>query len=488
MPRYRIIVIIIVFCGVLYSQANSPNKLLNLRTDIQSILDDPNFSHAIWGVEIRSLKTGETLFKINSDKLFIPASNQKLFITSSALLLLGSQYKYHTNFYVNGQIVNGVLYGDLLIQGSGDPTVEIDEKSGKSVFKNWADSLKQKGIKKITGNLIGDDGAFEETTLGEGWQWDLNNYWFAAPFGALSFNQNSEKVILEYTVESLPVKLIYDATTSPNTFVNKVRSLPNLSRASIEYSKDPCSNIVTLFGGFPKKDSPFEVRIAIDNPTDYFLSNLKHYLKQNGIDISGDIVDASFQVTDTDYKEMKMLFIHKSPELKEIVTKINKLSNNFYAEQLFRTLGFEFYGFGSAENGVKAIKDLLKTMGINPENLSLVDGSGISRLNLVTPKQIVNLLSYMYVSGEFDSFFESLPIAGTDGTLSDRMRKTSAEGNVRGKTGFMENVMALSGYLKTAEGEPVAYSIMINNYRVPSSLAIYTQNLICQRITNFSRK
>jgi len=167
--------------------------------------------------------------------------------------------------------------------------------------------------------------------------------------------------------------------------------------------------------------------------------------------------------------------------------EMNKSSNNFYAEQILKTIGFEENDFGTVDNGVRACKNLFNDMGINSESMIMADGSGLSRLNLVTPRQIVNLLTYMYKHEEFEKYYESLPIAGVDGTMTDRMKRTVAENNVHAKPGFNEFVSSLSGYLKTTSGEPIVFSIIVNNYLTPPALANYIQDNVCQRLINFNR-
>jgi len=185
---------------------------------------------------------------------------------------------------------------------------------------------------------------------------------------------------------------------------------------------------------------------------------------------------------------MQALFKYYSPELKEIIKVINKNSQNFFAEQLMKTIGLEIENYGSIENGVLACNDIFKDMGIDPENIVIVDGSGLSRLNYVTPMQVVSLLSYMFKSENFIPFFNSLPIAGVDGTLGNRMKNTKAAGNVRAKTGFIGNVRSLSGYAYTGDNEPVAFSVIVNNFNVPVKLAENIQDLVCIRLANFKRK
>jgi len=188
-----------------------------------------------------------------------------------------------------------------------------------------------------------------------------------------------------------------------------------------------------------------------------------------------------------DFDNLIPLYSHRSVQLKYILKEMNKNSNNFYAEQILKTIGLEENDFGSIENGVNACIKYFNQMGINMDNLVMADGSGLSRLNLVTPRQIVNLLTFMYKHEEFDKFYDSLPIAGVDGTLLDRMKKTVAENNVRAKPGYSDNVSSLSGYLKTISGEPLVFSMIVNNFLTPPIFANYIQDSVCQRLINFSR-
>ena len=185
--------------------------------------------------------------------------------------------------------------------------------------------------------------------------------------------------------------------------------------------------------------------------------------------------------TSLNYQKMKKFYTTYSPPLKEIIKVINKNSQNFFAEQLLKTIGLEKEGYGTVTNGVKE-------MGINPESMVLVDGSGLSRLNYVTPKQFVTLLNYMYKSKYFIPFYNSLSIAGVDGSLGNRLQNTKAKDKIRAKTGYLEGVRSLTGYAFTLDNEPVAFSIIANNFNVPVKLAENIQDLVCLRLANFKRK
>jgi D-alanyl-D-alanine carboxypeptidase/D-alanyl-D-alanine-endopeptidase (penicillin-binding protein 4) len=466
------------------------NATAELRNHLDDLFNDSNFSGASWGVLIKSLKTGEILYKRNADKFFIPASDVKLFTTSAALLLLGENYRYKTRFYAEGEIYKGTLYGNLIIQGSGDPTISNRYIAGDvdTIFSAWCDSLKSKGIFRIAGNLLGDDDGFDEKGYGTGWMRDYEYAWFAAPSGALSFNNNVINIYIKPTSKDLPASVTIEPNVKNLYFINKVLTSENSDKNSIQIIKNRKNDVITIKGNIGETDIPKTEYIAVEDPTEYFVSVFESVLKKHDIVLEGYAIDADKEAHAIDYSETTKLFEHKSVQLKEIVKEINKNSNNFYSEQLIKTIGLEINNYGSIENGVKATRKVFEKMGINIDNLLLSDGSGLSRLNLVTPKQIVNLLSYMYKSSGYKNFYNSFPIAGRDGTLQNRMKNTVAENNVRGKPGLLNSVSAISGYLTTIEDEPIVFSIIANNYLVPSSFAQYIQDTALVRLINFSRK
>jgi len=471
------------------SQSSGFFSLNELRNQLDDTFADPNFNNAVWGVFVKSLKTGDVIYKKNQDKLFIPASLMKLFTSASSLLLLGSDFSYQTDIYSDGVIENGILKGNLIIRGSGDPTISgrFTEKENEQIFNDWADTLLNKGIKIIEGNIIGDDNIFDDLGLGNGWSWDLQNKWFAAPSGALSFNENLIEITVAPSKINFPADLSFSPSTRLFSFANKIITVEDGYNEDIEIYKKPGSEIFTLVGTIKENSNPVKVFAPVDNPTQFSVSVFKDILESKGIVLDGYPADIDEINIELNYREYELLFSHISYSMKDIIYELNKKSNNFYAEQLLKTLGHEIYNYGTTENGVKACKELFKVMGINPENMVYADASGLSRLNLITPKQVVNLLEYMYKSDEFNSFYESLPIAGMDGTLAARMKKTKAEGKVRAKPGLLSGVRALAGYLKTADNEPFAFSIIVNNYLVPSNLANYIQDLVCLKLVNFSR-
>jgi D-alanyl-D-alanine carboxypeptidase/D-alanyl-D-alanine-endopeptidase (penicillin-binding protein 4) len=465
------------------------NSLNELREQLDDSFNDPNFNHAFWGVLVKSLKTGEIIYKRNADKLFNPASNTKLFTSAAALSLLGSDFVYQTNLYANGIIKNNKLAGDLIIQGSGDPTISNRFFNGTvtSIFETWADSLISKGITEISGNLYGDDASFDNFGSGRGWLLDNESAWFSAPSGALSFNDNTLMIEVKPTEINFPAEIKVIPNTKYVTVMQKVLTVDTNSEQSIKISRLSGSNLISVNGKI-KKDSKLVVEyVSIADPTLFFLTVLREVFEQKGISVKGKISSISISEKIILAENLSLLFTHESVPLHMIVKELNKNSNNFYAEQILKTIGLEVYNYGSAENGAKASKELFATMGINPDNIIMVDGSGLSRLNLVTPRQIVNLLTFLYSSDQFNPFYNSLPIGGVDGTLANRMKRSSAENNVRAKAGFNENVSSLSGYLKTIGGETLVFSIIINNFLATPNLVNYIEDNVCNRLVNFVR-
>lgn len=456
---------------------------------MDDIFNDPNFSNANWGVVIQSLETGEYLYKRNENKFFVPASNLKLFTSAAALILLGGDYRFETNLYLNGSVDGSILIGDLVVQGDGDPTVSgrFYNNDVFKVYKNWADSLLDKGIDEITGNLIGDDNHFDNQGLGDGWAWNYESYWYAAPSSAISFNDN----VVDITVSVDKESFIPQIKTTPNTkyviVINDVTSVPNDSSTAIDVHRERGTNVVTVSGTIKRNDS-LKTFVTVNNPTQYAMVTLKDVLIRKGIEVNGYPIDVDDINATLNYETMKLLTTHYSPPLREIIKVVNKNSNNFYAEQLLKAIGLYVDNHGTSQNGIKGVLSVLPEMGINPESLLMEDGSGLSPNNFVTPRQFVNLLTYMYKSNHFIDFFNSLPIAGIDGTLGKRMSNSLAKGKLRAKTGYLSNVRSLSGYAFTADDEPIAFSIIVNNFNVPVKLAENLQDLVCLRLASLKRK
>ena len=465
------------------------DNINELRRDLEETFQDPNFSSAFWGVSIHSLQNGETLFNLNPDKLFTVGSVVKLYTTSTALLLLGPEYSYTTEFYTDGKIEDGILKGDLIIRGYGDPSIYYKKGNEQDRLNYWITKLKELEIEAIKGDIIGDDKLFEENTFYPGWLTDYQDNWFAPPTGSFSLNENSIEIVITPTKPKHLAEYYSNPASTTHEIINKIITVGKDEKTSLELLHKQGSEVVKLTGHISTEDEQQSLNISAKNSTQYFVTTFYNAMTENGIQVTGYPLEVdSEQNALIDDKRLMLLFKDSSEKLSTIVDRINKQSNNFFSEQLLKTIGYELYGYGSRENGIKGISNILEKMGINPESIALYDGSGLSYFNLVTPKQITKLLTYMYKSDAFESFYNSLALAGFSGTLADRMNKTNAENNFRGKTGSLENVKAIAGYIKTADGEPLVVSLIVNNFLVPSQLANYVHDKVCNRLANFKRK
>ena len=460
-----------------------------LRDSIAARFNDPAFSNAHWGVVIQSLKNGEVIYARNENKCFMPASNMKLFTTSAGLTALTPSFRYTTSLDANGSIVNGVLQGDLILRGSGDPTISGRYNGGKvtETFEQWADSLKVLGITEINGNLIGDDNCFDEEFYGDGWEAGYETDYYAAQFGGIVFNDNCVDVTVT-AGDSIGKKPII--TCVPNTgyvtFINETVTTAADSNSYISFLRERGTNRIHVRGNFPINKQAWKESIAIDNPTRFAVTVLKEVLEQKGIRITGTAFDIDELPQAPDTAKLHIA-TYVSPALDQILKTINKPSQNLYAEQLFRTTGLQKFGIGSARAALNAENLIFASWGMDTTKMEVIDGSGLSRLDLISPSNVIALLKGMHDGPFFTPFYESLPIAGVDGSIRNRMKGTKAENNVHAKTGFIGYVRALSGYVTSADGEMFMFSMIANNYTVSTLRAERIQNDVCVMLAGFSR-
>lgn len=453
--------------------------------------NDPQFENAHWGVLIKSLKTGEVIYSRNEKKMFMPASNMKLFTSSSAMMALGPDYRYVTTLVTKGEIKDSILRGDVIIVGSGDPTISGRYNEGKvtETFEQWADSLKILGIKEIQGNMIGDDNCFDDNFYGNGWSADYETDYYAAQISGISFNDNCVDIRV---VPSANIADICSVSVVPNTkyitIVNEtITAAVADSLNEIYFYRLRGTNTIYVRGKMSQGKDPWIESVAIDNPTLFTATVLKEVLESKGINVGGSVVDVDDQKDTLRYDGAKQLASFTSIPYSVIIRTINKPSQNFYTEQVFRTMGKEKYGTGAMRSGRAVAYPILASWGVDTVRLRYSDGSGLSRLDLITPSDIVSILEGMYKEKYFLPFYESLPIAGVDGSIKSRMKGTKAEGNVHAKTGYIGFVRALSGYVTSSDGEMFVFSMVANHYTVPTRMAESIQNDVCVLLAEFKR-
>ncbi len=469
-------------------------KLEELQQDINSIIENPDFANAMIGVAVQSIKSGEYLYKRNNTKNFIPASTMKLFTTGTGLEYLGEDFRFSTRLFLDGHIAdNGEFIGNIIIQGNADPSFSKSHGiNPQKILEDWAQALDSLNITSIKGNILGDANYLDDITYAPGWAWDDLSSAYSAQISALSFNDNviNLKITQGDSIGSPATISVYPENNYVRilNYINTTDS--KIPEESIVF-KEPNSNIIELYGAINYDTTESNViyrSVTVDNPVLFFLNQFKLAIENKNIRFRGALLDVNNWNEKLDYSNMQLVAEHYSPELKEIIKVINKKSSNINAELLLKTIGREFRGFGSTTNGLECVQDFLRKKGVSVANSSIVDGSGLSRLNIVSPKYMVNFLSAIYRSKHKDNFIASLAEPNQDGTLANRLKMTLAETKVKAKTGSMNHISNIAGYITTRDGETLAFAIMINNYTVPRSLAENLQDLILMRLAGFSRK
>ena len=469
---------------------NDMPPLDQLRDKIAYLVDDPNLFNAQVGVYIESLESDETVFARNEHKLFISASNMKIFTTATALLKFGPNFRYKTGVYHSQNVSDGILHGDLIIRGSGDPSLASRfSASGDSraFFYQWADRLKSKGISQIDGDIIGDASYFQAEPLGYGWQWDDEPFWYSAQISALTFNDNCIDVtVLAGAQPGEPPVVRFSPPTSYFTVDNSAVTTTADSIRTLFLTRPRLENKLLVRNQIPLNKPKYSESISVEQPALFFIHVLREVMEESGIKVRGNLRTVH-TVGEINYTGTSQLFTHVSPPLSEIITAVCKRSQNLYAEQLLITIAAEYGDNATAAEGVRVVKSTLYGMGVAENEFVMHDGSGLSRMNLISPNTVGQLLRYMARHRDFQYFYDSLPIAGVDGTLRRRMEMTPAQGKVRAKTGYVSFARNLSGYVQSADGETFIFSILVNNYLHPTPAINLLQDRLCILLANFKR-
>jgi PBP4 family serine-type D-alanyl-D-alanine carboxypeptidase len=470
------------------------NSLQELRHDLDALIESPDMSNAIIGACVQSIETGEMFYRLNESKNLIPASTIKIVTTIAALDYFGPDFRFQTNMYLDGVInENGEYHGNVIIRGSGDPTMsEFFYAEPIKIIESFAKQLDSLGISTIKGNIIGDDTYFDNIYYGPGWSWDDFMYPFSSQINALSINDNSISLVITQgdSVNSLSKYSVIPKNNLARIYNYVMTSEPD-KITDIITARDFKSNYIEIYGNIAydstKKRTHIQ-NIAIDNPTMFFLELFKTSLSKFRIRHNGALLPISMAQNPIFYTNLSPVYTHVSPPLSEILKVVNAESHNFCAEMLLKTLAKETQGEGSFDKGTDYLLKYLKSNSITSDNIRIVDGSGLSRFNLFTPRNFVTLLSNIYRSNYREQFVKTLAEPGEEGTLLRRMKRSRAENNVRAKTGSMNNISAICGYVTTRDKEVLAFSIMMQNFTAPMTTAQNLQDLILMRLSSFSRK
>ena len=472
MRRFNSVIIFLFL--ILFAFPNfSSAQYRKLKRKINRIVSDENLKDGFAGILIYDLSRNRTVYSYNSEKLFTPASNQKILTTAAALYFLPKNYEFSTYVRITGPVVDSVLYGDIVIKGTGDPLFTTDD-----LFA-LVDSVKRVGIKLVKGKLIGDVGWCDSLYFGSGWMWDDAYYGFMPYLSPLILNKARLKIEVKPTKPNRLASVNFLDSLSDFPLANYVLTIKeDSSNFDVYRNYLKHKNSFYSDGFISASAKPDTSTLNIINPDLYFLRTFRKICKNNNIKITG----ATELRRNVPYVSELFGISHS---LDSVIVETNKESENINAEMLLRALAAEYYGEpATAQNGIKMIDSLISLSGNTPRNFILVDGSGLSRYNLISPKLIVDVFKFLRKKSpqKFNALINSFPVAGLDGTLQKRMTNGKAFKNVQAKTGTMTAVSALSGIVKNRRGRKFLFSMMMQNYSAKTSSIRKLQDKICESL------
>lgn len=434
---------------------------------------------------MHSLSRDERLFELNARSLLVPASAAKMVSAATAAEAVGWDYRFETTLRGTGPVVDGTLRGDLLVVGSGDPSIGGRGGDDLSVL---VDGLKARGITRIDGRVIGDDDAVEEPRPQLAWAWDDLGYTTGAIFGALNLAENRMGVtIWPARFEGGPTTLEVEPQAASRPLANRTVTGPAGSIQLMWPEQRPGETFLTVAGSIPAGAAPARLAVSTGNPTFWFASVLRTSLQRAGIDVTGEAFDIDDVMPKPDATAAAALFAYRSQPLSALVQPLLKESINLYGEAAMR-LNAPRGAFPTNDAALDGLRARLASWGIAPEMQQLVDGSGLSRRDVIAPEALLIVLRRMHDAGADSPLVAGLPVAGVDGSLASRMMGTAAQGNVRAKTGTMSNIRTLAGYVTTREGEPLAFVIMVNNFEGSGAAALQAIDAIAVKLAEFRRQ
>jgi serine-type D-Ala-D-Ala carboxypeptidase/endopeptidase (penicillin-binding protein 4) len=453
---------------------------------IQQLVNDPVMQHGQVGICIMDVQTGQIFGSHNRDMSLIPASNMKIVTTAAALKILGSDFTFRTDLQYEGDIKDSVLYGNIVIKGYGDPTLGSPLFDSIASFSMLLDSfslkIKALGINKIQGKVIGDGSAFEKAAAVSTWLWeDMGNYYGAGPSG-LNIHENLYYLnFIQNPSVGTPPSVLGTTPHVPDfKMYNEVNSAAGGGDNANIYAA-PYARTGIVSGTIPAGNGNFDIKGTLPDPPYLIAWHLRKTLREKGISVLDSATTQIFlEQNNIPTQTRKTFYSWHSPDLAAIVKRANLQSVNLYCEAMVRTLAFQQTGFGSNDKGTDIIKQFWQSKGINTEGFFMLDGSGLSPRNGITPYQLVSMLRTVSADNVwFTPFFNSLPEAGTTGTMKGMFRSyPSVFGRLRAKSGTISRVRAYSGYATTLEGRQIVFSILLNNFTC-------SQNEIRKRLEKF---
>lgn len=461
--------------------ADEPATLAALRTQIDAHIGESRFAGAAWGISVVSLDTGNVVYTHDADHLLQPASTAKLYTAALTLSELGAGYRIPTRLLAGSDIKHGRLDGPLILYGMGDPTLGADAST-----LDWADrlaaQLAARGVHHVHGDLIADDTYFASPSMGTGWEAIDLQSWFAVPSSALSVQENEfDLMVSAGHTPGTPAQLTVDPSDAMPPLVSSLRTERPHTRNDINLYRAPGDTTLYAFGSIAQRSPPQHFRLSVADPARQAGQELLQALAKHGVSVDGHLETVHWPRSSEALRANTNVVAEvQSPPADAILRSGLKRSQNLYLQNLLLIAGAQAQaramqtptpptGFITTEAwGIKALRELLERIGIAPSASLLEEGTGLSRRDLTTPDAMVRLLVFLAAQPYAETLRDALPIAGVDGTLIGRMRRTPAANNVHAKTGSMAYVHCLAGYVTSAAGERLAFAIMLNNYDAPA--------------------
>jgi D-alanyl-D-alanine carboxypeptidase/D-alanyl-D-alanine-endopeptidase (penicillin-binding protein 4) len=452
-----------------------------------------------WGLLIVDAATGETLYEKNADKYFVPASNMKLLTTALALDTLGADYRFRTTVETNGTIsADGKLLGNLILVGRGDPnlsnrkfpfdTKEEFDGPPERVLSELADLVVAHGVKEISGDVVGDDSYFPRERYPDGWEIDDMVWEYGAAISAIVVDDNTVSLTLTPGEKAGDVvQAVLEPAEQEFVVKNEVATISAKEKGELRLTREPGANTVLVSGTLPAKSAPRKLVLAIQEPAQHAAALLAKLFAERGVKVDGK--SCAQHDPDPSERTRTVLAEHYSIRLGDAVKLVNKISQNLHTEVLLRTAARQSGRWNEPEDLPKFAQAFYAKVGIRQDDVVQTDGSGLSRHDLVTPRAFVSLLQYAEMQKWFPEYYASLPIAGQDGTLNERMKEAGIAGRVHAKTGSVSHVRTLTGFAETAGGRKLIFSFLSNNEQVKNHEVHDALDGLCQAmIEEFDQK
>jgi D-alanyl-D-alanine carboxypeptidase/D-alanyl-D-alanine-endopeptidase (penicillin-binding protein 4) len=455
-----------------------------LTEKIEAILELEKAGGGTWAVEVVSLDSGETLCEMNSRRSMLPASNMKLFTTAAALYYLGSDFTTKTSLYYDGKLgANGTLDGDLIVYGRGDPNISGRfQDSPTSIFEDLARKLKEKGLKKVTGDIVGDDSYFDNQYYGP-WDPKEKYKWYAARVSALSFNDNCIDIYVTPGAKpGAKAKVVKSPRTSYARVIGRASTTRN-KKNSVWVSPLGGGRDILVGGKIWLGKPVEELWFPVESPSLYAATVFRETLEREGITVSGQPRALRDDHNTAVPEGAKPTLEHESAPLSELIKVVNKRSQNLHAELLLKHIGLRQGGEATFEGGTKAVDAFVRKIGIDTSSITVEDGSGLCRQNRASAHSIVQLLSHMDAGENADVFRNSLAVSGVDKSLKG-MTWIAPKEKIKAKTGWLKRTLALSGYVD-GKTQRLAFSIIVNDYTADSMRVRRARDRICAELARY---